>query len=82
MKINKIITNPAPPGQLVMIEGDDLEGADKLYFGNETIPFKINSTGSIETTIPNGSGTVEVTVEGGDGGRSNSVSFTYLEAPK
>ncbi|MGH3693518.1 MAG: IPT/TIG domain-containing protein [Pseudonocardiaceae bacterium] len=81
MKIDKIITNPAPPGQLVIIEGDGLASADKLHFGGEPTPFKVNSTGSIETTIPSGSGTVEVIVEGEDGGKSNSVSFTYLEVP-
>jgi hypothetical protein len=79
MKIDKIITNPAPPGQLVIIEGNGLDAADKLYFGDEPTAFTVNSTGSIETTIPSGSGTVEVTVEGEDGGKSNSVSFTYLE---
>jgi hypothetical protein len=79
MKIDKIITNPAPPGQLVLIEGNGLDEADKLHFGDESIPFKVNSTGSIETTIPGGSGTVEVTAEGKDGDKSNSVSFTYLE---
>lgn len=79
MKIDKIITNPAPPGQLVLIEGDGLEAAEKLHFGDESVPFKVNSTGSIETTIPNGSGTVEVTAEGKDGDKSNSISFTFLE---
>jgi len=79
MKIDKIITNPAPPGQLVIIEGDGLAAADKLHFGGEPIPFKVNSTGGIETTIPSGSGTVEVAVEGQDGEKSNSVSFTFLE---
>jgi hypothetical protein len=79
MKIDKIITNPAPPGQLVLIEGDGLEDADKLHFGDESIQFKVNSTGSIETTIPSGSGTVDVTVEGKDGDKSNSVRFTFLE---
>ncbi len=63
MKINKIITNPAPPGQLVIIEGDELDTAEKLHFGDKTIPFKVNSTGGMETTIPDGSGTVEVSVE-------------------
>lgn len=81
MKIDKIITNPAPPGQLVIIEGDDLEAAEKLHFGDESIPFNINSTGGMETTIPNGSGTVEVIAEGKDGQKSNSVSFTFLEVP-
>ncbi len=79
MKIDTIITNPAPPGQLVIIEGEGLAAAEKLHFGDEPIPFKVNSTGNIETTIPSGSGTVDVAVEGQDGDKSNSVSFTFLE---
>ena len=79
MKIDKIVTDPAPPGQLVLIQGEGLEAADKVVFGNESVPFKVNSTGSIEVTVPSGSGTVEVAVEQEDGGRSNSVDFTFLD---
>ena len=79
MKIDSIITNPAPPGQPVIIQGDGLDAADKLLFGDESVPFKVNSTGSIETTVPDGSGTVDVTVELEDGDKSNIVSFTFLE---
>ena len=79
MKIDKVITNPAPPGQLVLIQGEGLDGAQKLLFGDESVPFKVNSTGGIETEVPHGSGTVVVAVELADGTKSNSVSFTYLE---
>jgi hypothetical protein len=79
MKIDKIITNPAPPGQLVIIQGDGLDATHKLLFGSEPVPFKINSAGSVEAEVPHGSGTVEVTVEPEDGNKSNSVSFTFLE---
>ena len=78
MKIDAIITNPAPPGQLLIIQGEGLDAAHKLLFGNEPVPFKINSTGGIETEAPNGSGEVEVTAESEDGNKSNSVIFTYL----
>jgi uncharacterized protein YfaP (DUF2135 family) len=79
MKIDDIITNPAPPGQPVIIQGEGLDAAEKLLFGDESVPFKVNSTGSIEATVPHGSGTVDVTVELADGDKSNSVSFTFLE---
>ncbi|MGQ0718166.1 MAG: IPT/TIG domain-containing protein [Pseudonocardiales bacterium] len=79
MKIDSIITNPAPPGQPVIIKGDGLDAAKQLLFGNEPVPFKVNSTGGIETNVPDGSGTVDVTVEMEDGAKSNSVSFTFLE---
>ncbi len=78
MKIDNIITSPAPPGQPVIIQGDGLDAAEKLLFGDESVPFKVNSTGSIEATVPNGSGTVDVTVELENGDKSNSVSFTFL----
>ncbi|MDQ3763556.1 MAG: IPT/TIG domain-containing protein [Actinomycetota bacterium] len=78
MKIDKIITNPAPSGQPVIIQGDGLDAAHKLLFGDESVPFKVNSTGSIEANVPSASGTVEVTVELEDGEKSNSVSFTFL----
>jgi IPT/TIG domain len=79
MKIDSITTNPAPPGQPVIIQGDGLDAAEKVLFGDESVPFKVNSTGSIEANVPSGSGTVDVTVELEDGDKSNSVSFTFLE---
>ncbi|MGH3835604.1 MAG: IPT/TIG domain-containing protein [Pseudonocardiaceae bacterium] len=78
MKIDSIITSPAPPGQPVIIQGEGLDAAERLLFGSEPVPFKVNSTGSIEAEVPDGSGTVDVTVELKDGGKSNSVSFTFL----
>jgi hypothetical protein len=55
-----------------------LDAAETLYFGDQSVPFKVSGTGSIEANVPEGSGTVEVTVaDGGD--KSNSVSFTYLQ---
>jgi IPT/TIG domain len=81
MKIDSIVTNPAPPGQPVIIQGDGLDAADKLLFGDEPVPFKVNSTGGLETNVPSGSGTVEVTVGRENGEKSNSVSFTFLELP-
>jgi len=63
----------------MLIKGDGLDGAHKLLFGGESVPFKVNSTGTLEADAPSGSGTIEVTAELEDGGRSNSVSFTFLE---
>ncbi len=56
-----------------------MDTADTLLFGDEPVPFKVNSTGSIEADVPNGSCTVEVMFELEDGDKSNSVSFTYLK---
>lgn len=78
MKIDSIITSTAPPGQLVLIQGEGLQAARKVLFGDEPVPFKVNSTGGIELTVPSGSGTVDVSVEQEDGEKSNSVGFTFL----
>ncbi len=79
MKIDSITPNSALPNTPLLIKGDGLDTADKLSFGGEPVPFKVSSTGSIETTAPDGSGTVEVIAELEGGDKSNSVSFTFLK---
>jgi hypothetical protein len=79
MKIDSITPDSALPGTPVLIKGDGLDAADKLLFGDEQVPFKVGSTGSIEADVPSGSGTVEVMFELADGDKSNSVSFTFLK---
>lgn len=79
MQIDSITPNSALPDTPVIIKGDGLDAADKLLFGDESVPFKVTKTGSIEANVPSGSGTLDVTAELTDGDKSNSVSFTYLE---
>jgi hypothetical protein len=78
MKINNVTPGSALPNTPVLIEGEGLEAAKTLYFGDRSVPFKVNNTGSLQADVPDGSGIVEVSVEG-DGDKSNSVSFTYLK---
>lgn len=78
MKINSVTPGSALPDTPVLIKGDGLDAADSLYFGDQSVPFKINNTGSIEATVPGGSGTVEVTAEE-HGDKSNAISFTFLK---
>jgi hypothetical protein len=78
MKIDSITPDSALPETPVLIKGDGLDAAKTLYFGDRSVPFKVNRTGSIEANVPEGSGTVEVTVEG-TGDKTNSVSFSYLK---
>ncbi|MDQ3904269.1 MAG: IPT/TIG domain-containing protein [Actinomycetota bacterium] len=78
MKINSVTPNSALPDTPVMITGEGLDAASTLYFGDQSVPFKVSGTGNIEANVPDGSGTVEVTVAD-DGEKSNSVSFTYLK---
>jgi hypothetical protein len=79
MKIDSITPDSALPGTTLLIKGDGLDAADKLLFGDEQVPFKVNGTGSVEADVPSGSGTVEVMFEREDGDKSNSVSFTFLQ---
>jgi hypothetical protein len=78
MKLNSVTPGSALPDTPVIIKGDGLDAVDALYFGDQSVPFKVNNTGSIEATVPDGSGTVDVTVEQ-NGDKSNSISFTYLK---
>lgn len=78
MKIDSIMPASALPDTPVLIKGDGLDAADTLYFGDQSVPFKVNATGTLEASVPGGSGTVEVTAEE-HGDKSNSVSFTYLK---
>ncbi|MDQ4033027.1 MAG: hypothetical protein M3332_12490 [Actinomycetota bacterium] len=78
MKIDSITPDSALPNTPVLISGDGVDNAARLLFGDEPVQFKVNRTGTIEATVPQGSGTVDVTIEGEDGNKSNSVSFTFL----
>jgi hypothetical protein len=78
MKIDSVTPGSALPHTPVIIKGNGLDAADALYFGDQSVPFKVNSTGTLEADVPDGSGTVEVTAEE-HGDKSNSVSFTYLK---
>ncbi|MCA1835901.1 MAG: hypothetical protein LC721_06095, partial [Actinobacteria bacterium] len=64
MKIDSVTPDSALPDTPVLIKGEGLDAAKTLYFGDQSVPFKVNSTGSIEANVPDGSGTVDVTVEG------------------
>ena len=78
MEIDSVTPGSALPDTPVLIKGEGLDTAKTLYFGNQSVPFQVNSTGSIEAKVPDGSGTVDVTVEA-NGDKSNSVSFSYLK---
>ena len=78
MKIDSVIPASALPDTPVLIKGDGLDAVEKVFFGTQSVSFKVNSTGTIEASVPDGSGTVDVTVEE-HGDKSNSVSFTYLK---
>jgi hypothetical protein len=61
--INTISPNPAPPGTTVEIEGIGFEHLDKLFFGDQAVPFEVIDDTRLRTQVPNGSGTVKVTLK-------------------
>lgn len=63
MRIDSIVADPAPPGQLVIGQGDGLDVAHKLLFGDKPGLFECHRAGDIEAEVPRDSGTVELTIE-------------------
>ena len=77
MRIDSILPNRVSPGQSVIIQGDGLETAVKVFFGDQEASFDVDGE-TLVVPVPDGSGTVDVTVEGADG-TSDAVSITITE---
>lgn len=78
MRIDSIIPNPAPAGSTVIIQGDDLSAAERVFLGDQETPFDVDGE-VLEVSVPEGVGTFDVTVEGADG-TSDPFSFEVLES--
>jgi hypothetical protein len=78
MQIDSILPDQAPPGQTVIIQGEDLETAEKVFFGDQEASFDVDGQ-TLLVTVPDGAGTVEVTVEGVDG-QNDLSSFTIEQS--
>lgn len=78
MRINSILPNQAPPGQSVIIQGDDLGAAEKVFFGDQDASFDVDGQ-VLVVRVPDGSGMVDVIVEGADA-QSDLASFTIVES--
>ncbi len=74
MRIESVLPNRASPGHSVIIQGDGLETAEKVFFGEQEVSFQVDGE-VLVVVVPEVSGTVEVTIEGGDG-TSDAVSLT------
>lgn len=66
MRIDSILPNRVSPGQSVIIQGEDLDAATKISFGDQEVSFEVDGE-TLVVEVPDGSGTVEVTVEAADG---------------
>ena len=78
MRIDSIIPNPASPGSTVIIQGDDLGTAERVFLGDQEAPFDVDGE-VLEVVVPDGVGSFDVTVEGVDG-RSDPFSFEILDS--
>jgi hypothetical protein len=74
MRIDSVLPSRTSPGQSVIIQGDGLEAAEKVVFGDVEVRFNVDG-GSLVADVPDASGPVGVTVEG-DGGQSNTFEVT------
>jgi hypothetical protein len=66
MRIDSVLPNRVAPGQSVIIQGDGLEAAEKVFFGDQEVPFEVDGE-TLVAEVPDGSGSVEVTVQGASG---------------
>ncbi len=78
MRIDSIIPNPASPGSTVIIQGEDLETAERVFLGDQEASFDVDGE-TLEVIVPDGAGSFDVTVEGADG-RSDPFSIEILES--
>lgn len=76
MQIDSILPNRVSPGQSVIIQGDGLAAAEKVFFGDEEVSFHVDGE-TLVVEVPEGSGTVEVRVEGADG--TSAASTVTIE---
>jgi hypothetical protein len=74
MRIDSVLPNRTSPGQSVIIQGDGLEAATKVLFGDQEASFELDGE-TLVAEVPDASGEVEVTVEGPDGA-SDASSVT------
>ncbi|HZS19764.1 MAG TPA: IPT/TIG domain-containing protein [Pseudonocardiaceae bacterium] len=74
MRVDSVLPNRASPGHSVIIQGDGLETAEKVFFDDQAVSFHVDGQ-ALVVVVPDVSGTVEVIIEGGDG-TSDAVSLT------
>jgi IPT/TIG domain len=74
MRIDSVLPSRTSPGQSVIIQGDGLETAEKMFFGDDDVRFNVDGA-TLVADVPDASGPVGVTVEGG-GGQSNTFEIT------
>ncbi len=77
MQIDSVLPNRVSPGQSVIIQGEGLDAAEKVFFDDQEVAFQADGE-TLVVEVPDSSGTVEVTVEGANG--TTSASTVTIEA--
>jgi hypothetical protein len=74
VQIDSILPERVSPGQSVIIQGDGLETVEKVFLGDEEVPFDVDGE-TLVVQVPDVSGEVELTIQGGDGeGDTSSIT--------
>jgi hypothetical protein len=76
VQIDSILPERVSPGQSVVIQGDGLETVEKVFLGDEEVPFDVDGE-TLVVQVPDVSGEVELTIQGGDG--ENDTSSITVE---
>jgi IPT/TIG domain len=74
MRIDSVLPNRISPGQSVIIQGENLEMAEKVFFSDQEVPFTVDG-GTLVVAVPDSPGPIEVTVDS-DSGTSNAYNIT------
>lgn len=76
MQIDSILPSRVSPGQSVIIQGDGLAASEKVFLGEEEVPFEVDGE-TLVVQVPDFSGSIDVTVQGGSG--ENDTSSIIVE---
>ena len=66
MRIDSVLPAQVFSGQTVIIQGEGLETSEKVFLGEDAVPFEVDGE-TLLVPIPDISGPVDVTVQSGDG---------------
>jgi hypothetical protein len=73
VQIDSILPERVSPGQSVIIQGDGLETVERVFLGDEEVPFDVDGE-TLVVQVPDISGEVELTIQGEDGEDTSSIT--------
>lgn len=78
MRIDSVIPTQVSPGQSVIIQGEGLETATRVFFGEQEASFEVDGE-TLVVPVPDSPGPVDVTIEGAEG-TTDPVNITITES--